>query len=57
MIEIIGQLEEYFDNTEPDFEFDSATCEYKNDEYEVWKVSKSVFDKLHNYEEERWCNK
>lgn len=54
MIEILGQLEEYFNNTEPDFEFDSATCKYKNDEYEIWEVSESVFDALNNYEEEEW---
>lgn len=55
MREILGQLEEYFNNTEPEYECDSATCEYKNDEYEIWKVSESVFNKLDNYKEEKWC--
>lgn len=57
MREILGQLEEYFNNTEPEYECDFATCEYKNDEYEIWKVSESVFDKLDDYEEEKWSER
>lgn len=54
MIEILGQLEEYFNNTEPDFECDFATCIYKNNEYEIWSISKSVFDTLNSYTKEEW---
>lgn len=54
MIEILGQLEEYFNNTEPESECDFATCKSKNDKYEIWSVSEFVFDKLKSYTGKEW---
>ena len=53
MIKIRGKLEEYFNKTVPEDESDFATCKYKNNDYEIWEVSESVFDRLNSYTKKR----
>lgn len=57
MREILGQLEEYFNKTEPNNEDSYAKCTYKNDTYEVWKVSEDVYEDLGCISEEKWEEK
>lgn len=54
MKEIIGNLKEYFNNTEPESESDFAKCVAENNDYETWNVSESVFSRLMKYTEKDW---
>ena len=54
MVKIRGKLEEYFNKTVPEDESDFATCKYKNNDYEIWEISESVFDRLNSYTKEEW---